>query len=543
MNNHGNYYTNYPKQKNNYILPNNNDNMISNTIIFEEKNIYNNHLLINNNLCISRNQKQNIGFSINGINTSIQNSKLNNTNLSTKTKNINRMVINNNIYYTVNNLYNPKSSNHHINSHIERSEPKNKSYIFSNKNKIEKIYPDNKIIKSCIINKHFFEKKSNNKNVEQKNEFTLNELLKDITLYGDLINEEIKEDIKLKLYIPIEEALLNNDIIDNSGYRNENFVLACLAKALIDQGCNVVIEKQKKESEEKINELNTSLQFLTSGLFNFKKYIFYFDFGREKNNILLTNIKEGEKFNMRLKTKLQELFKIKENDILMANPRFPYSITAIIKQSIFNEYSADKLKKELIKMKEFNNLKEIKQSILLSGCKLNTYMIEPRANNKDGQWGDNEIRGGEIYYPPKGWIGYGLRVADRYDNGDNSWLDYDHSEGEWCVAYHGIIGNQHLNKNNSLLTNSLKPGISKQFINHKDYLGRTIGEGIIVTPKPELMEQNCGIFKCCGKEYKIGFMTRVNPKKIRKPKGKDDYWVVNGTDNEIRPYRILIKEL
>ena len=37
-------------------------------------------------------------------------------------------------------------------------------------------------------------------------------------------------------------------------------------------------------------------------------------------------------------------------------------------------------------------------------------------------------------------------------------------------------------------------------------------------------------------------MCRVNPKKIRKPK-KDgaEYWVLNGTSDEIRQYRILIK--
>ena len=43
--------------------------------------------------------------------------------------------------------------------------------------------------------------------------------------------------------------------------------------------------------------------------------------------------------------------------------------------------------------------------------------------------------------------------------------------------------------------------------------------------------------------YKIGIMTRVKPELIRCPVDKQDYWVINGTDNEVRPYRILIKEL
>ena len=37
-------------------------------------------------------------------------------------------------------------------------------------------------------------------------------------------------------------------------------------------------------------------------------------------------------------------------------------------------------------------------------------------------------------------------------------------------------------------------------------------------------------------------MTRVRPDRIRSPEEEKDYWVINGTDNEVRPYRILIKE-
>ena len=106
-------------------------------------------------------------------------------------------------------------------------------------------------------------------------------------------------------------------------------------------------------------------------------------------------------------------------------------------------------------------------------------------------------------------------------------------------------GNQLFNSKNSHIINNLLPGINQQFENNMDLfnLGKKVGEGIIVTPKPTIMEEHCGIFDCYGKKYKIGFMTRVMPKKIRCPDAQDDFWVINGTDNEIRPYRILIKEL
>ena len=40
----------------------------------------------------------------------------------------------------------------------------------------------------------------------------------------------------------------------------------------------------------------------------------------------------------------------------------------------------------------------------------------------------------------------------------------------------------------------------------------------------------------------MGFMMRVKPDKIRISSSVPDYWVLNPTDDEIRPYRILVKE-
>ena len=48
-----------------------------------------------------------------------------------------------------------------------------------------------------------------------------------------------------------------------------------------------------------------------------------------------------------------------------------------------------------------------------------------------------------------------------------------------------------------------------------------------------------------GKTYKMGFMMRVKPDKIRYSNSRSDYWVLNGGNgdfSEIRPYRFLIKK-
>ena len=73
----------------------------------------------------------------------------------------------------------------------------------------------------------------------------------------------------------------------------------------------------------------------------------------------------------------------------------------------------------------------------MEGCKLNPSMLDSRGNRESG-WGENEKRGGFDYIPPKGWKGFGLKVFDRYDNGNNDWLAYNGNPNEWAVAYHGL---------------------------------------------------------------------------------------------------------
>jgi hypothetical protein len=41
----------------------------------------------------------------------------------------------------------------------------------------------------------------------------------------------------------------------------------------------------------------------------------------------------------------------------------------------------------------------------------------------------------------------------------------------------------------------------------------------------------------------MGFMMRVKPDKIRYSNDNTDYWVFNGTTDEMKPYRILLKDV
>ena len=401
---------------------------------------------------------------------------------------------------------------------------------------------NSKSIKSEIIENHAIRLTDYYDYLPNETDQKINELLEDMNYFGEITEKEIREEKKLNTskYIAVHEALEIGKNSNQNGYKNEFYVLALLAKSLSTQGCLVAIERNDPNDNEGKKEIFTTIQFLASGMYNFHKYIFYFNFGQQ---MLCNNVNELNNFNLKLKNKLLLLFNLKENDILLTNPTFsPYTITAIIKKSQYNEYSLEVLLKSI--NTEFNTLVDIKKKVLLSGCKLNKYMLDYRGNNNDRGWGQNQMRGGAPYYPPKGWVGYGLRISDRYDKGNNAWIDFNNSRGEWNVAYHGIGSvskmNQLLGNNNTILV-----GIKNDFKDCNDlfHFGQRVGEGIIVTPKPQVMERHCAIIDCYGIKYKIGFMTRVMPLKKRCAQGQDDYWIINGTDNEIRPYRILIKEL
>jgi hypothetical protein len=71
--------------------------------------------------------------------------------------------------------------------------------------------------------------------------------------------------------------------------------------------------------------------------------------------------------------------------------------------------------------KELSNLKDIHEDVIMGGVKLRADMLDPAGNRNDG-WGIGEQRGGKDYDPPIGWNGIGLKVTNKFDNGDNTWI-------------------------------------------------------------------------------------------------------------------------
>ena len=374
------------------------------------------------------------------------------------------------------------------------------------------------------------EKEKNSKNYDYKETETtshLNSLLSDMDFFGEItkIKLEYEKKVQSNKFISLEDirAILSINI------QEDYFICYLLKKALDSEGCTCEIEIDLAEKDEE-KEIFTAIQFITNGMYKFKKYVLYF----YDNAIKYT----PEQFNQKLQKKLSNLLNIDAKDILMANPRKgPYKITAIIKKMNFNELNEKCVYNYLKNDPEFNGIIKVEKSILLNGCRLNRKMFDSKGDAK--RWSQGGERGGKPYYPPEGWIGLGINVWNRYDNHNNDWLDCTGQPGEWSVAYHGMGGILSPGEKNNNNKNR------QQFHDSEDkyHKGNKVGKGICMTPNPKIMEESCSTYTIFGRPHKIGIMCRVNPKKIRCPKENENYWFINGTDNEIRPYRILIKEI
>jgi len=185
----------------------------------------------------------------------------------------------------------------------------------------------------------------------------------------------------------------------------------------------------------------------------------------------------------------------------------------------------------------------------MSGCKLSRNLLDSRGNKVKG-WSIGEMRGNKPYDPPIGWIGIGLKVIDKYE--DNIWIGKENLEGEWCVAYHGV-GRRSESEEVKMNTGNIyksqyKSGGGQEHEYEDDIFhpGKKVGRGVYCSPKIETAEGYSGISVINGIKYKTVLMNRVKPDAIRQcecAKGNSEYWVVNGTTDEIRPYRILYKKV
>ena len=377
----------------------------------------------------------------------------------------------------------------------------------------------------------------------------IKKIIKDMCEIGTLMKQEIlnEKEKNPEKFISIEEATKGNDI-------DINFCLGILAQNLEDIGIITAIEKEASNEELNIKSSEMVLKFIMNGLIDKKKFDLHFDFGEKRNNELLNNEKEREKFHNKLKGALSREYKIPEDQIIFGNPqKGSYKVPVIFLDEVSNKIDASEFQKRLKNLKEieeFKYIEEIKKTLIMEGCKLSQNMLDPQGDRYKN-WPTGEYRSGLPYYSPKGWLGFGLKVLGKYDNGNDDWLACDGNKNEWAVAYHGVR-TKIVPKLEDAVGNIAKSGFKIGDAQHyKNRINinepeKQVGIDIYCSPSPEVLEKYANYSSSetmiKGKYYMMGFMMRVKPDKIRKPEDKSDFWILNATTDEIRPYRILVKE-
>ena len=396
-----------------------------------------------------------------------------------------------------------------------------------------------------IYNNNFFLNYNNN---DSKKTEEINQILEDMCIYGNIVKKKIEEETKLNpnKFIPKSQAL-NSEEIDEG-----LFALGLLSQNLENLGIKTVIEKDENNYSKNDDEYTTSLQFIINGLCDKKKYTLKFDFGEDKNEELLNNKEKYEIFKNNLKKKISRDYNVPIEKIIVTYPqRGSFEVQLIFQSDEFNELSIQEFLNKFQNENEFTELRELKeihQNGIIEACRFTKNQLDPRGNRKEG-WGEGEKRGNRVYNPPKGWTGIGLKVFDKYDNGNNTWIGMKNSPGEWCVAYHGVGRNCNPETIKKIIKKiyieGFQQGPNQMCSKYMDLKnpGKTVGVGVYCTPKIEVAERFSGISEINGKRYRTVFMVRVNPDKIRFCQEKEEYWVVKGSSDEIRPYRILYKKV
>ena len=308
------------------------------------------------------------------------------------------------------------------------------------------------------------------------------------------------------LIISLENMFKNKKmhINDDINYYDDNFLDEKFVKDEFKNNknnflyfINIVTKENENLDEDKYNEIKNNI---------------YNALNIENNNNIF--ILFNEKVNYFAKSK--EYLELKYNEIQINNP-------------ILNK---------------LNEIKLLTNNLLCKECKIPKNYFDYRGNTLYPNSSFNIIRGTELYDPPYGYIGIGLNVIGKYDNGNDDWLNNNFSG--WAIAYHNISSKISSDKIKLLLNfiitkDGIKKGISnfKSELNDKRNWGK-VGEGIYLTPNIKNAEKYTGIISFNNKKYKVIFMAKVYIKGIREPENSN-LWVLD--EKNIRIYRILFKEI
>lgn len=395
------------------------------------------------------------------------------------------------------------------------------------------------------------------KDTEINIDYSTQTILKEAIDYGEQIKTEIlfdKKNNKEKI-VNENEFLENNYLYKNfeeigtpiASEKEEFAVLSILSKIIQEQGVETAVYKENNSDNN-----DSVVQLMCCDFSN--KYDFVFDFGEDKNKKILEGKADYQNLCNELLKSLSEKLKIEEKDIILSIPKKGSAKISVTFAS--NEkYKEEDLENAIKDINEYKDLKKIHKSVLMEGCKLTPKLLDKRWNNRDPYWGNkDEKRAGFNYIPPYGWIGYGLYVQNKYDNGNNDWLSYEENvHNQYAIAYYAIRSQYEdykemkkliANLSNLNLMNDDRDSFHNIFeddIDIRSHNGEKCGNGIYLYQDIEIAEKQASIIEIKGILYKVLIMCRVNPNKIRIPESFPHVWILNPNTFEIRQYRILVK--
>ena len=141
------------------------------------------------------------------------------------------------------------------------------------------------------------------------------------------------------------------------------------------------------------------MKFATSDLGMSKKYELKFDLGHNKNELLLSNEEEAEKFLNNWRKILPKEMCIPEESILFFNPRRGSFVVDV--KFLQKKKDDDDLLPEFNDIRQkHKELAKVTQRVLLGGCILSQDFLDANYNKKLGTWNrSNTNRGNELYDP------------------------------------------------------------------------------------------------------------------------------------------------
>ena len=382
-----------------------------------------------------------------------------------------------------------------------------------------------------------------NKGVESLNNKLLNLRIYDekehqiINFYDNILEKmisqnyfgkELLKNINPAKYISTDECLKYKD--------SPFFILGILAKYLEKIGVSVLIEKEEiKQRNLDLMEYHKNLfQFICNSYILKNRYLLHFDLDESRIKYLVKNPNERSNFNEQIKKIIMEIYNLNKTEILVTNfKRYKnrYTVVIVIKSNFNKNITKDELMKVFDKMEYLKALIRVDKELIIPVVKLNVSMLFPREDNKINQWAVGEKRGGEDYIPPLGWIKYAIKIDHCFNDKNFDWISHLHKPGEWCIGYCGITG--------------ITKKVIQYFENDNDirHPGKRVGIGVYCPSNPKLLEEFTETINTNGENYRVGFMIRLKPDKIRVSQKNRNIWVVNGNDDELRPYGILIKKI